>query len=372
MRGRTRPVKQAACSPRVARARSLDTVRRAFRPSTPLLAVSHAVNPDALILVSDAEGVRTFPGEHIPSDGGSRWLFGSFGAALGALSLLLSACSWQEPEPLAFASLSVGAADLELHLRDDPYRSFAHLMPDGRNVFETLRWQIERLQRRRPVELAQWRPEDFVLELAHARTLERLHVYGGAAQAYRRVESAGDPELSPSSALAAAVMERFAAAQTHAASTSSPDEELADIERHIEDWSALAQSEPDAMESALASEEAESWEILRVLFFTQRRSRAEAIEACERLTQRHARSKLHPQHLMRLGDLHADAAHDAVSIARASRADIEDTEYTQHFEAALSAYEVAAESRNTVLRREAQSRLQALLSFHDGVRSGVH
>jgi hypothetical protein len=293
-------------------------------------------------------------------------------AVLGAFSLLLPACSWREPEPRAFAALSVEVADLELHLRDDPYRSFAHLMPDGRNVFETLLWQIERLQRRRPSELARWSPEDFVLELAHARILERLHVYGGAARAYRRVESSGDPELSPPSALAARVMERFAAAQTREARTASPDEELAAIERHIADWSELARSEPDAMEAALASEEAESWEILRVLHFAQRRSRAEAIEACERLAQRHARSKLHAQHLMRLGDLHADAAHDAVSIARASRTDIEETDYTQHFEAALSAYEVAAESRNTILRREAQSRLQALLSFHDGVRSGVH
>jgi hypothetical protein len=283
---------------------------------------------------------------------------------------MLSACSWHAQAPAPLTALAVNVADLELHLRDDSYRSFAHLLPDGRNVFEVTRWKLERLQRQRPSSPSEWVADDIVVEFARARTLERLHLYREAAEAYHRV-SGTSSRLAAAAEKGAAVMDRFAAAARPLEAV-TPEERLAEIDARISGWTALAQQEADSGYASLSREEAESWEILRVEFFSRERSSDEAIAACDRLISQHRSSKLYPRHLLKLGDLHAESARREVIRARAERTPLAESTYEAHLEAALSAYELASEARNTVLRREAQSRLQSLLSYHDGVRSDVY
>ena len=295
-----------------------------------------------------------------------------FGLALNlGCGLVLAACAGHSGERSPLATLSVNVADLQLHLRDDSYRSFAHLTPDGRNVFEVTRWKLERVQRERPSDPTQWIADDAVIEFARARTLERLRLYREAADAYLRVQATSS-SLAPVAKESAPVMERFAAAARPLPQGLAPEQELAEIEARIAHWSELADRETDSGYESLGREEAESWEILRVEFFARERSSAEAIEACNRLIQRHRQSKLYPRHLLRLGDLHAEAARHEVLTARAARAPLSETRYDRHLEAALSAYEVASEARNIALRREAQGRIQSVLSYHDGVRSHAY
>jgi hypothetical protein len=295
-----------------------------------------------------------------------------FGLALNlGCGFLLAACAGHSAERSPLSALSVNVADLQLHLRDDSYRSFAHLMPDGRNVFEVTRWKLERVQRERPSDPAQWIADDAVIEFARARTLERLRLYSEAAEAYRRVESTPS-SLASAAREAAPVMARFAAAARPLPPELAPDQELQEIEARIAQWSELAEQETDSGYESLGREEAESWEILRVEHFARQGTSAEAIEACNRLIHRHRQSKLYPRHLLRLGDLHAEAARHEVLNARAARAPLSETSYDRHLEAALSAYEVASEARNTALRREAQGRIQSVLSYHDGVRSHAY
>jgi hypothetical protein len=291
-------------------------------------------------------------------------------ACLASVLALAPACAWHAQPPSPLTALSVSVADLELHLRDDPYRSFAHLLPDGRNVFEVTRWKLERLQRARSADPAQWEDADFVIEFARARTLERLHLYSAAAEAYRRVATSSSP-LATAASAGAAVMDRFAA-QSGALARGEPEAQLSEIDARIAGWAERAEQESDPGYAALAREEAESWETMRVAFFARERGNDAALEACDRLIRRHRASKLYPRHLLRLGDLHVQAGRDALARARAELAPLAESAYEQHFEAALSAYELASEARSALLRREAQSRLQSLLAFHDGVRSGVY
>jgi tetratricopeptide (TPR) repeat protein len=286
-------------------------------------------------------------------------------------AILLAACAphVQDPSPLALLSMRI--ADLELHLRDDPYRSFAHVLPEGRNVFEVSLWQLERAQRTRPGDPLHWLADDAILEFARSRTLERLHLYREAAEGYQRV-AASSSRLAPAAERAARAMDRFAAQARTSFGDAPPEEALAELQGRIEAWTALAQSEPDPIHASLAREEAESWEVSRVEFVARERSGPEAIEACQRLIEHHRDSKLHARHLLRLGDLHTEFAQREVARARAQRAPLAETDYERQLEAALSAYEVASETRNPTLRGEAQGRIQVLLSYHDGVRSHVY
>ena len=285
-------------------------------------------------------------------------------------AIALAACASHPQDTSPLALLAIRIADLELHLRDDPYRSFAHVLPDGRNVFEVSLWQLERAQRARPSDPLQWQADDAILEFARSRTLERLHRYGEAAEGYRRVAST-PWRLAPAAERAARVMDRFAQ-EEGACGESSPQDPLAELERRIEAWTALAQSEPDPIYSALAREEAESWEVSRVELLAREQGAAAAIEGCRRLLERHGQSKLHPRHLLRLGDLHTALAQRAVARAREERVPLAKTDYSQQLEAALSAYELGSEARSPALRGEAQGRIQSLLSYHDGVRSHVY
>jgi hypothetical protein len=295
---------------------------------------------------------------------------GRVGALLCA-GLLLTGCVVHSSPAEALSSLSVGVAELELQLRDDPYRSFAKRLPDGRNVFEALRWQLERLQRQRAGTAQPWSAQDFVLEFARARTLERAHLYADAALAYERV-AASSSRLAPIASGRAAVMRRFSAQKGPLPQQLEPEQQLREIEARTASWLALAEAERQPLDAALAREEAETWEVLRVETLARAQGSAAALQACTRLLERHRDSKLYPEHLLRLGDLHAQAARSAALRARAERAQLSETPYQQHLDGALAAYEQASEARSEDMRRAAQARLQGILSFHGGANVGLY
>ncbi len=282
----------------------------------------------------------------------------------------LSACGHAPVSP-PLVGLSATISELELHLRDDPYRSFGHIGSDGRNFFDVTRWRIERLQRERAIPLAQWGRDDFLLEFARARTLERLHRYRDASLAYQRVAS-GETPLADLAGNSVVTMGRFAGAMGGLTWQSSDTDRDTEIRQRAEVWTALASSESDPTYRALALSEAESWDVLGVITQAHREGPAKALVSCESLVDRNRGSKLHARHLILLGNLHTDVAMELVSRSRSEQQPLMSGDYEAHFRAAVSAYELAAESRIAAFRREAESRLQALFAYHEGVLDGVY
>jgi hypothetical protein len=121
----------------------------------------------------------------------------------------------------------------------------------------------------------------------------------------------------------------------------------------------------------LALEEIESWQVMSVDWFARGDRLADAISACQSLLESNRESKLFGKHLLRLGDLYADSARREELRARANYAALDPSRYEAFVDQAFSAYELAAEDRRPGLRREARSRIEALLAYHEGAAAHV-
>jgi hypothetical protein len=268
-------------------------------------------------------------------------------------------------------SLTVIVSDLQMHLRDDTYRYDRARGADGRNVFAVALWRLDRLQRARSLPEEGWENVDVVLEFARARALERLRRYGEAVKAYDRV-AARASVLEAAALESREVISRFG---RHSGppqqAPPTPKDELALIEDRIAKWGELAWEYRGTTYEPLAREELEAWEMLRVEWFDHRRKPEEAIEACQRLVDRHQHSKLYAKHLIRLGDLYAEAARRQHLRFRAKAERFDARAYQDRIDHALAAYELAGEQRKPALRQEAQGKIGALLSYHRRVHADV-
>jgi hypothetical protein len=265
--------------------------------------------------------------------------------------------------------LAVIAAELQLHLRDDTYRYDRARGADGRNVFAVALWRLERLQQSRTEAGAPQGNADLVIEYARGRALERLRRYPEALEAYDRVASAASM-LEASASEARDVISRFARnSAAPLAAPATPEDELAWIDARIEKWSALAWEYRRTTYEPLAREELEAWEQLRVEWHVRHAPAERAIDAARRLVDRHRESKLYAEHLIRLGDLYAAEAREQYARHRVRAAALDSRRYDDSLDQALSAYELAAQQRRPESRRQARSKIGALLAYHQGVRA---
>jgi tetratricopeptide (TPR) repeat protein len=265
-------------------------------------------------------------------------------------------------------SLTVVVSQLKLHMRDDTYRFDRAVGQDGGNVYAVALWKLDRLAELRSRPEGEWQNADFVIEYARGKALERLRRYDEAVNAYRRVESSG-------SVLGDAAAERVQVAQRFAAAAAPPEqpfagqaEELQFVTERIDLWRGLALEFRDVPQESLAREEAESWEVMRVDGLARSGQLADAIHACQALIESNRESKLFGKHLLRLGDLYADSARREQLNARTSIARFDAAKYDDLLDQAFSAYELAGEAHQPAMRREARTRIDALLSFHEEVR----
>ncbi len=280
-------------------------------------------------------------------------------------------------------TLTLIVSALRVHLREDTYRFQRARTPDRRDVFEVSLWKLDRLQRLRApavvdvaasgsdavVESRRTRANvDLVIEFARARSLERLRRYAEAESAYARVTETGSM-LAAEAFEGRRVMREFAAATGRgSALLSTPEEKLERIDERISRWWELVAELRGTTYEPLAREEAEAWEQLRVEWFERHDGFEGAVAACRRLIERHRLSKLYGSHLLRLGDLYADAARQQQLVARVRREPVSPGGYQSLIDSAFSAYELAAEDRRGV-RREADTRIEALLAYHREVVS---
>jgi tetratricopeptide (TPR) repeat protein len=296
------------------------------------------------------------------------------------LLLTLVGCATLQPFPLdrdnaetsaSERTLSAVVGELHLHLKDDTYRYDRARGEGGQNVFALALWRLDRLRAERARAPEQWENFDLVIEYARARALERLRRYVDAREAYGLVASTGS-RLADAALERKEVMDRFA---SHSGASGSPlggaDEELGFIEERIRTWEELAVEYHRTAFQSLAREEAEAWETVRVGWFERHRDVQEAIQACRRLVERHHASKLHANHLIRLGDLYAEAAHGMVLLSRAKLGSFDAQRYELFLDHAFALYELAGERPGRATRKEASNKIDALLAEHEGIRIHV-
>lgn len=286
--------------------------------------------------------------------------------ALGALAACTHPRGLNEQSEERALTLSV--SELQMYLRTDTYRTFEYLQPDGQNAFQVALWRLDRLREYRSTLYPEWEDRDIVVEYARARALEQLRRYADAAESYRRVSWLGKLLAKPATE-GQRLMELFAA---HSAVSAQNAELFAgDLELMTawsEQWRQIARELRGSAQGALALQESESWDQARVELLASRGELESSVAACERLIERHRESKLYPRHLIRLGDLHAEAARQEYLAARARRRELDAARYERQLELAFSAYELASESRKPPVKREAETKIQALLAVHEGVR----
>jgi len=290
--------------------------------------------------------------------------------ATGCASLSRVA-GFSHPAPAADDSLTRVVAELKLHLGDDTYRYDRATTDDGRSVYAVALWKLDRIAavRARPAE--QWENADYVVEFARGKALLKLRRYAEAQAAFQRVAGSGSL-LGDAAAERERAIEPFVAASARPAEPfANPEEERLWIEGRIALWRELAQQSDGSGDESLALEEVESWQVMRVDWFARGDRLEEAISACEQLLEANRESKLFGKHLLRLGDLYAASARRAELQARANLANLDPSHYESLVDQAFSAYELAAEDRRPALRREARSRIDALLAYQEGAASRV-
>jgi hypothetical protein len=300
--------------------------------------------------------------------------------ALALVALLATACSTFVPgvrgersadDESSARSLTAIVSELQLHFRDDTYRLQRPSGEGGQNLFAVAQWRLERLQRARALEPERWRNVDYVIEFARARALERQRRYSEARTAYTRVAGTGNA-LAAAADEAAGVMASFQAQSGPGdAPLVTPDDELQLFDARVKAWEQLALLHRGDPWASLAREEAESWEMLRVEWFARHASAEEAVAAARRLVERHRESKLRARHLIRLGDLCAEASRREYLAYRAGVRSFDAALYQHWLDRAFAAYELAGEARRREHRTEAHKKLEALLAYHNGVRAHV-
>jgi len=303
-----------------------------------------------------------------------------FSAALLLLSVaVLPGCrSLPESPPEIPADAAAGSdhtltlivAQLQMHLRDDTYHSQRFLDESGNDVFEVALWQLDRLQRRRGAPVDAWANVDVVIEYARARALERLRRYRESRDAYKRVALSGSLLQEPAFE-AQGIMGRFSEYADAPRRELDAEERLPWIEHRVEKWQGIAWEFRGTSYESLALEEAEAWSMARVEAVLEQQGIKQAIGSCRRLIERHRSSKLYASHLIRLGDLYAEAARRESPLYGMAGRRLNAARYDSFLDRALAAYELAREQRRASLRAVANKKIEALLATHQGVTAGA-
>lgn len=259
--------------------------------------------------------------------------------------------------------------ELRMHLREDPYRFPRPQTTDGRDGFSVLLWKLDRLKQTRNPDPSRWENVDLVIEFARGRALERLRRYAEASVSYGVVADSGSV-LADLASDGAEAMHAFAELKREPELASAETSELELIQARIRAWRSLAAHYRGTHRSSLAWEEVEAWQILRVDWLSRNGEADRAIVACKQMIEHNRDSKLYARHLLRLGDLYADAARRARLHEHARLGPQRRDHYENLLENAFASYELAGEARAAGPRREAETRIAALIAFHE--RSGHH
>jgi hypothetical protein len=255
-------------------------------------------------------------------------------------------------------------AELTWHLRDDVYRFPPPKDPTGHDLYRLSLHRLENWEKRFPGRLRD------VTTFARAEALERLGGYGAARDLYAKVAALPSP-LAERAAAGATRAGAFAEAAALPESGPDLDATLTALRTKLDAWAALLGRHAGTPFEPVALVEEERLERQTArLVVEHRRLLSDGVATAERslrfLVEKHADSKLLPEHILRLADLYADLARDYVDEHERPLA-FEEPEFVRRADRALDTYRKVAMWDGSPEKPEAQARFAAFDAFKTDV-----
>ena len=255
-------------------------------------------------------------------------------------------------------------AELTWHLRDDVYRFPLPKDPTGHDVYRLSLHRLENWDKRFPGRLRD------VTSFARAEALERLAGYGAARDLYAKVAALPSP-LGGRAAEGATRAGAFADVAALPESGVDLDQTLTALRAKLDAWATLlTRYAGTPFEPVILVEEERLERRTARLVVEHRRLLDNGAVTAERslrfLVEKHADSKLLPDHILRLADLYADLARDYVEEHEQPLV-FEEPEFAARADRALDTYRKVAMWDGAPEKPEAQARFTAFDAYKTDV-----
>jgi hypothetical protein len=249
-------------------------------------------------------------------------------------------------------------ATLTWHLRDDLYRFPAPKDPTGRDLFRLSLTRLESWEKRFPGRMRD------VTAYGRAEALERLGEYKKAVDAYGQVAAIPGSPLAIKAKDAATRVQPLADAAALPEGGDGVEQQLGALRKKLDAWGALVAScEGKPCESLARVEEERLERATAGLVVDHRRDLEHGDETAEHarrfLIEKHADSKNLPAHVLRLGDLYADLAHEYLA-AHDRPLDFDEDDFVREADRALETYHKVATWDGAKEKPEGQARFNAM------------
>jgi hypothetical protein len=251
-------------------------------------------------------------------------------------------------------------AELTWHLRDDVYRFPPPKDPTGHDVYRLSLHRLENWEKRFPGRLRD------VTSFARAEALERLGGYAAARDLYAKVAALPSP-LAARAAEGAARAGTFAEAAAMPESGADLDATLSALRAKLDAWAKLlTRWTATPYEPIVLVEEERLERRTARLVVEHRRLLDDGAATAERslrfMVEKHADSKLLPDHILRLADLYADLTRDYVD-AHEQPLVFQEPEFVLRADRALDTYRKVAMWDGAPEKPEAQARFTAFDAY---------
>jgi tetratricopeptide (TPR) repeat protein len=256
-------------------------------------------------------------------------------------------------------------APLTWHLRDDLYRFSAPSDPTGHDLFQLSLARLDGWEKRYPSTFRD------ITTFARAEVLERIGEYQKATDAYRQVAATSGSPLADAAKGHAARTATFAAAAAMPEAGGDLDKQLAAFRKKLDAWGAIVDQQAGTPYQSIALVEEERLERLTSgLVVAHRQLLDKGDETAERalrfLIEKHAETKELPTHILRLGDLYADFAHEYAD-AHERPLDFMEDDFIARADRALDVYRKVATWDGVREKPEGQARFAALEAYKANV-----
>jgi hypothetical protein len=249
-------------------------------------------------------------------------------------------------------------------MNDDVYRFPPPRDPTGHDLYRLALTRLEAWEKRFPGKLRD------VTTFTRARTLERMYEFQKAADAYAQVAAMDSPLAQPAKD-GAERARAFAAVASMPENGADLNAELGTIRAKLDKWNTLVTRYKDTPYATLAEVEEERLERTTVQLVVDHRrvlegGDATAERAVRFLVEKHADSKNLPEHILRLGDLYADIAHQYVD-EHARPLSFDEDEFLTRADRALDTYRKVATWDGAREKPEGQARFAAMEAWKASV-----
>lgn len=275
----------------------------------------------------------------------------------------LGGCQSTDPNAEFYPHVAVMSPinELEIHLSSDPYRYPPGTDLYGHNIF---RVTLERLDN---LDEAVGEQYDDILDFARGNCDERLGMWDEAAERWRSVAGAGTT-LSSEANERLGRARRIAEAIAEPADAGSLDSYLTHSDGARALLEQMRREQPPYPYDSLLLVEIERLLVRKAhLLFENRLVSTEGaqrgLEVAEKLVEEHQASRLHGEHLLRLGEFSERLARDEALIADPAGARFDLDRWNQWIDVARSVYTRVGQMDGDPAKPEGQARLRGLDAY---------